>query len=547
MALIVQLAGSICLLLWGSYTVRKAVDKAYATRIGATLSHTGWSFPGALLCGALAAVAFQSATATILLSANFVSSGLMTAAMALVIFLGADIGSAVAVRILFLDLSLLSPLLLIAGLVVDRTCKSWRHRQLSRILVGIGLILLSIQLIKLAVAPVIQTPISDSMLEVLQGMSLVALVMAALLTWLVHSSVAVVLVIASMTQIGFLPVDLSATLVLGANIGAGLIALLLVNRQHADTHAAVFANFLLRSLLGLVVFAFSTGWLPLLERVSTDPGLQVIYLHLGFNLLLGFLFAPLSAQVIALVHRLLTFNQVETIDVSTREPGAELDPGSVGQTPLALACARREAVRLADDTESLFRNAMKMFEVNDRSTIDSLVAFDEVINTRNKAIHKFLADVRRNLKPEAVGSDMEAAIDDLLEFSSTMENIGDVVTYDLARLAIKRISRQVDFSADGSSEISEMHGEVLHALQLLISNLITDDKAVRKKIRKQLESARQLGHESIDRHRYRVSQRNTSSVSTSSIHQDSIRDLMQVISLLTSLLDRRPPRSGGYA
>ena len=518
-----NVAGGVCLLLWGSYTVRMAVEKAYAGRIGSLVSGAA-SRSRAFIGGGIAATALQSATAAILLTTSLVSSGLLPLTTAVAAILGADLGSAIAVRVLYLDLSFLPPLLLCIGLGMHRLSANWRHQQLGRIFLGLGLILLSIQLIRQSVAPVADSP-SDVLVSALNALPLIALIISVLFTWAAHSSVAVVLIIASLADAGMVGVPLFTFVVVGANIGSGLIALFLVNQRHLDSYSAVLANFLMRMALGLLALSFADWIESHIHLLGASAGARVINAHLAFNLVLVLVFMPLGNRVAALAKWIIISRNPEGAESAAMAPGAGLDPGLIGKPEPALSCARREAFRLADNTEALFGNALSMFEAGDRSIIDQMVARDQEINARNKAIQRYLSEVRRHTTEH----DDEAMLDQILRFATTMENIGDVVSHDLARLAHKRLDRGVKFSSAGREELYSLHAEVLKVIQQDITNFASDDRLNRQAIDRQITVAMELARDSVARHRRRLSERTTSSIDTSSIHQDTVRDLMQVV------------------
>ena len=519
-----NMAGGVCLLLWGSYMVRMAVERAYSNRIGSLVSAAG-SRLRAFVIGVFSATALQSATAAILLTTSLVTSGLLPLTTAVAVILGADVGSAIAVRVLYLDLSFLPPLLLCIGLGLHRLSTSWRHQQLGRIFLGLGLILLSIQLLRQAIEPLAEAPPDAALLSALNALPLIALLVSALFTWAAHSSVAVVLIIASLADGGLVGAPLFVFAVVGANFGSGLIALFLANRRHLDSYSAVLANFLMRGALGLLVLLFAAPIEAHINLLGASGGAQVISTHLLFNLILALIFVPFSGSAARFAKWLIVSRSPEAVKDAAIAPGASLDPALVTKPKRALSCARREAFRLADNTEALFADALAMFEADDRSSIEQFVSRDKEINARHKAIQRYLSEVRRHLKEGR----NEIILDQILCFSATMENIGDVISHGLARLAVKRLDRGAAFSTAGLEELQSVHDEVLKVMQLDITNFTANDRLSRKAIDKQIGVALELGRDSIDRHRLRLSERKTSSIDSSSIHQDLVRDLIQVV------------------
>ena len=535
--LILNLAGSIALLLWGSYMVRSAVEKAYSSKIGAIIASMAGARLQSFFCGLVSALILQSATAAVMLTTSFITSGLLSLSIAIVIIIGADVGSALAVRILFLDLSFLAPLLLLAGLCFHRFARTWRMQQLGRILLGVGLMLLSIQLIRQVISPITSHPLPEEILGLLNSAAWLGLIMAALLTWLAHSSVAVILVIAALAEVGLLQPPLSIAMLLGANIGSGLIALLLVNRRHTETYSAVLANFLMRLGLALAAFMLSFLLIRWIGKFGATSGVQIINLHIAYNLMLALMFIPFNNTVARCSKWLMDSGKTESLTPDSHAPGSSLNPEFISHPKLAISCAQREAFRLADNTEALFGKALHMFAATDRLVIEKFIEKDKEINARNKAIQRYLSETRRHIHHKDSSDSerqYEQPLDEILRFATTMENIGDIVSYNLARLAIKRLDRGVVFSSEGEEELNLIHAQVLNLIQLEITNFASQGE-VKSSKEKRIESIIQLAQESMAQHRLRLSHRRSSSIGTSSIHQDAVRDMLQVVGYISHI------------
>lgn len=526
--LIVNMVGSVSLLLWGSFTVRGAMERTFSVVLHNLVANAASSPAKAVVGGMLAALMMQSATATVLLTTGLLSSGGLTLAAATAVILGADLGSAIATRILYLDLSLLPPVLLSSGLGLHLFTKTWRGKYFGRILIGLGLMLLAIYLMKITIAPLTSAGLSTEWLFVLRSAPWLLLVLTILVTWFAHSSVAIILVIAALAHSGLVPADLFIIMLLGANIGAGLIALPMVANEGLEARSAVLTNIFCRVFLALIGLALMSWIQIVLPYLSASVGTQVIFLHIAFNALVVIFFVSFSGTIATKIKLWLESRQQEALITSFAAAGSGLDSSLMDNPEQALLCARREALRLGDITEALFARALSMFEARDRSEILKLVESDQEINARNKAIHHYLSEVRRHVEDV----EQEHKLDEVLEFAATMENIGDVISHGLSRLAIKRLDRGVRFSSIGHAEIESIHREVLSLLRSEINQFLTQNEDAASRSRKSVSEIKVLCNQSISRHRRRLSDHKTSSIGTSSIHQDTIRDLLQITFLL---------------
>ncbi|NKB63171.1 MAG: hypothetical protein GKR95_13975 [Gammaproteobacteria bacterium] len=533
-SLLIHMMASISLLLWGSHTVRNSVERSFASTLNRLVAGASAAPFKAIASGVIAALLMQSATATALLATGLLTSGTLTLVAAMAIVLGADLGSAIAARILYVDLSLMPSILLVVGMLLNLSMSTWRGKCFGRILLGLGLMLISIQLMKHTIAPLTAIPLPDEWLLILKSVPWLAMILVAGATWFSHSSVAMVLVIAALSQSRLLPPDLFAPMLLGVNIGAGLIVLPMVGISNTEARSVVISNILLRTTFGLILLFTVPFWIEFLPRLSPQPGSQVVFLHIGFNLLLVILFFPFSAKLVTRVLDKLNQRELERSASLSIAAGSGLDPSMLQQPTSALSSARREAYRLGDITETLFSRALGMFAADDQSQIERIVESDREINARNRVIHQYLSEARRHISDAG----LERSLDEILQFASTMENIGDIISHNLSRLAEKRLGRGVMFSTEGMHEIQHIHAEVLALLGSEINRFASNGEIEPKKTYKQVDHIRLLCNKSIAKHRRRLSDHKANSMGTSSIHQDTVRDLLQVAILVEHMAIR---------
>ena len=530
-SMLISMAAGVCLLLWGSFTVRNAVERVFSNSLSGMLSASADSKIRTVLIGIVSALFLQSATATILLATGLLNSGVMSIYAAMGIVLGADLGSAIAARILFLDFSLLHSVLIVAGMVTFLVAGTTRLKMYGRIAIGVGLMLLSLQLIKLSVAPIAGGSSSTVWILIFQSAPLVSVVFVALATWFAHSSVAAILIIAVLAQTGLLDADVYIPMLIGANIGAGLIAVPLVYKSSLEARSVVISNFALRTLLGICALLTAGFWVTWIPFSSLGPGESVIYLHLAFNAILVLFASPLIGSIADFVLRKLTVLDAEPEGLSILTAGSGLDEDHVDKPKSALSNAKREAFRLGDITESYLVRSLDMFKATDESEIDSVVSLDDEINMRNRALHAYLSRVRQSISD----TDQEATLDEILHFSSSMENIGDTISHSLSRLARKRLRRGVRLSREGEAEIIAAHGELLKLLRLVLNQFAEGNQGYEKQIQKSARKVKRIYAHSLASHRQRLSEKRSRSLSSSSIHQDMLRELLTITFLLEFL------------
>ena len=177
--------------------------------------------------GVLLAIIFQSSTAVAVLTAGFVSSGFITSSVGVATVLGADLGSALVIQILSFNLTWLAPVCLIVGGILFFNGKERSFKQTGRILVGVALILISLKLLAESTAPLRQNEVVPIIIDYLTSDPISTFLFGAVFTWLIHSSIASLLLILAFVAQAIVPTDVAITLVLGANTGGAFIAVIL--------------------------------------------------------------------------------------------------------------------------------------------------------------------------------------------------------------------------------------------------------------------------------------------------------------------------------
>ncbi len=233
--ILIELLGAVALLLWGMRMVRTGAQRAFGADLRHLLRVSLSNRFAALLAGIGVTGILQSSTATAFVVASFAGRGLVETAPALAVMLGADVGTTLVAQVLSLDLQWLAPVMILAGVVIYLAAEASPYRELGRVALGLGLMLLALRLLLAASAPIRDAAIVQQLFAALTGEALIAVLVAALLTWLAHSSLAVVLLTMSLAGAGVLTLPVACTLVLGANLGGAIPA---VSATLADAPAA---------------------------------------------------------------------------------------------------------------------------------------------------------------------------------------------------------------------------------------------------------------------------------------------------------------------
>jgi phosphate:Na+ symporter len=357
-----------------------------------------------------------------------------------------------------------------------------------------------------------------------------AFLLAAALTWLMHSSIAAILLIATLVRQSVVPVDLGLDLMLGTNLGGALIAAGLTRGAVADQKAVTLANLIVRGLGAAAAAILIARHVPPLERLSADPATRIILAHIAFNtviLLAGALVAPWVAGLA----RRLAGRRGASGNLLDAQAASALDEAALSFPRQAIANATREVLRLTEDIDVMLARIIDLYRNAETDDMKSLGRLDDRVDRRHAAIKLYLA--------RATASDVSEreaiACQELIAACVKLEQVGDIIVRNMLTHVQKMRDRKLEFSPEGWSELRAMHAAVLANARLAFNVLVSRDTATARRLVEEKDRMRELERDAGLKHFERLRHGTPATVESSSIHLDTIRDLKEINALLASL------------
>ncbi|MCO6408172.1 Na/Pi cotransporter family protein [Hoeflea alexandrii] len=530
MVVFINLAGAVALLLWATRMVRTGIERAYGNILREKLRLAIGNRITAAIAGFFFAIALQSATAVALIVAGFVASGYVSTAIGIATLLGADLGSALVVRILRQDLSLLIPVLLLAGTIAFRASESRQWRQVGRILFGLGLLLLSLRLIGEASIPLKTSEILPVIINYLSRDWITAFVLAGLLAWAFHSSVAAVLLLASLADRALIPPVLIIPLVLGINFGAAVIGAVLTRGERIDARIVPLGNVAIRGFGTLLALAAQLAFELESSFFSAQPGDAVVLVHLAVNLAVLVFGLPFCGLVGKILKAWLTpVIQLDEQEAETRITA--LNPDHLSDPKQAIANATREVLTVCDRIELMLTWIFDVFDKLDKQKIARIEDLDDEVDETHREIKFYLAKISQS----ELDDRSAAQLQDLLGATIKLEQAADIIAQNMVTRVRKKHARDIAFSAEGWHELKGLHKEVMRNARLAFNLFVSRDVDHARQLVAQKEVVRTMVRNSEESHMQRLRDGNDDSYDSSSIHIDTMRDLKEINSLFASI------------
>ena len=459
--------------------------------------------------------------ATGLMTTAVAAGGLVDLVPALAVMLGANVGTTLIVQLLSFDVSRVSFLLILLGVFMFRRSGITRTSDLGRVGIGLGLMLIELQHLLSMIIPFEDVPSLRVLLGAVTTDPMIDILLAAVLTWVAHSSVAVVLLIMAVASRAVVPPHAAFALVLGANLGTALNPMLESGVGGVPAAKRLPIGNLINRFVGCALALALLKWIgPALVTIEPDAGRAVADFHTGFNVVLALLFYPLLRPFARLLVRLLPAR----VDAADPSRPIYLDWAARETPSIALAGAAREALRMVDMFEAMLRGALDSLNRGDRKRVAETARMDTVLDRLDTAIKEYLTSI----DSDALDDADHRRLSEILAFTTNLEHAGDIVEKSLMPLAATRIKRGVSFSEADRDEIRELIERLTSNARAAAAVFMTEVPRAARQLLGEKEIFRELELRAADEHFGGARAGRAESIEISKLRLDIVLDLKRV-------------------
>jgi phosphate:Na+ symporter len=526
MLALLNLLSALALLVWGTHLVRTGILRVYGAELRRILSISIRRRSLAFLAGVGVTGLVQSSNATSVIVCSFVAQGLINLAPALAIMLGADVGTALMTGVLSFDLSWLSPLLIFCGVITHLSRKQEPSGQLGRVAIGLGFIMLALQMIATATRPMTELAGIDVLFSSLTGDVMLDALIGAVFAIVTYSSLAAVLLSATLVTSGVISLKVALCLAVGANLGSGVAALLSATRQNAAGRRVAFGSLLFRLAGAFVILPFIDVLQQWISSLHVAPGHAVVGFHVIYNLVRCLIFLPATEPMARFCIRSIPDSEQDSKTIRSRY----LDQSAINTPTLALANAAREVLRIGEIIENMLEGLLVVVRDNDSARAREVRRLDDDVDKLYTEVKMYLAGV----SCQALDETEIRRWTDIITLTINLEQSGDIIDRLVTDIETKKIAPKRMFSDAGMGEVMEMHARLVASLQLGMSVFLNGDVKSAQRLLAEKESFRDLERAYAQTHLLRLAGKTAQSIETSSLHLDLISDMKRLHSLFCS-------------
>ncbi|EKP4475181.1 Na/Pi cotransporter family protein [Cronobacter dublinensis] len=526
MLTLLHLLSAVALLVWGTHIVRTGVMRVFGARLRSVLSRSVEKKPLAFCAGIGVTALVQSSNATTMLVTSFVAQELVALTPALVIVLGADVGTALMARVLTFDLSWLSPLLIFIGVIFFLGRKQTRAGQLGRVAIGLGLILQALELIVQAVTPITNASGVQVIFASLTGDLMLDALIGAMFAVISYSSLAAVLLTATLTAMDVISFEVALCLVIGANLGSGLLAMLNNGAASPAARRVALGSLLFKLVGSLLVLPFVHLLAQTLHKLPLEESELVIYFHVFYNLIRCLAMVPFAGWMARLCQRLIA----DAPETDLRMKPRHLDPSALDTPALGLANAARETLRIGDVLEQMLEVYGKVMHGEPRQE-KALRRLADDVDVLYTAIKLYMA----RMPKEDLAEDEAKRWAEIIEMSLNLEQAADILERMGSEVADKSLAARRAFSPEGVKELDTLLSQLTANLKLSLSVFFSGDVPSARRLRRYKHRFRILNRRYAHAHVDRLHQQNVQSIETSSLHLGLLGDMKRLNSLFCAV------------
>ena len=523
----IGLFGGMLLLLYGIKLLNDGLQNAAGSKIRSLLRSLTSNRLAAVGGGAFITGLIQSSSATSVMLVGFVSAGLMSFRQTLAVILGADIGATLTVQLIAFHIYDYAVLLVGIGLSFTLFAKRMLFKNIGQGVLGFGFVFLSIKIMIEAMTSLQGNELFRQVFIALTDTPLIAIVLSAGITALIHSSAATMGIALVLATSGLMPLPAAIYIILGANIGTCATAFFASLHSPVEARRVAWAHLLFKVFGVLLFLPLLIPFAHLVTATTPDLTRQIANANTLFNVIMAVVFLPFIGPFSRLVVKLVPEEEEEK-KVGPRY----LDEHVLGTPALALGQASREALRVSDIVREMLVDAIPVFQSDDPASIAAIKNKDNLIDLLDRNIRLYITRLSSSPITETQSRRSMA----VLEISRNLENIGDIIDRNIMPLAMKRISKGITFSQEGLDEIILFHKKVIENFDTAISAFAGNDRVLADQVLRNKEELGMMERELVQAHLDRLRKGFRESIETSHIHLDLIGNLARINSLITHII-----------
>ena len=458
----VTLFGGLAFFLYGMRLLSESLKKTAGGKLEKLLNKaTDNKFKG-LAVGAIITIAIQSSSAMTVMLVGFVNSGIMDLPQTVGVIFGSDIGTTLTAWILSLAgidsgdnvfLKLLKPsvfslIFALIGIALIMICKKQRRKDIGTMLIGFAILMQGMTMMSASMEPLKEMDSFVSFMTAFKN-PLLGVVSGAVVTGIIQSSAAAIGILQSISMTGQLTYGMAIPLVMGANIGTCMTAILSsigVNRDAKRVTVIHVAIKVIGTVIWLIVF-YAVNAIFNFSFMDNKVGIVgVAAIHSIFNIATTLLLFPFSKLLVKLAHVF--------VKETAEEQEFKLDERLMLTPSIAVGECRNMMVKMVTKAKDGLDKSMDMLSNGyNTADFDFIKKNEERVDGYEDLLGSYLMKLTTT---------QHLSVEDKNRSSRILQAIGEV----------ERIADHANYQSDSAEEVETKHLEFSDAAREELNKVI---------------------------------------------------------------------------
>ncbi|MEE4198043.1 MAG: Na/Pi symporter [Bacteroidales bacterium] len=531
--LVAGLLGGLGLFLLGMGMMSDGMQNAAGDKMRAILSQLTHNRFVAIGVGSFITMAVQSSSATTVMLVSFVQSKLMKFRQTIGVILGAGIGTTITAQLIAFKLTDYSLLLIGIGFILNSFSNHGLWKNIGKTILGFGILFFGMHIMSDSMSPLRSFAPFLELLVSLEN-PILGILVGTLFTALIQSSAAFIGIMIIFATQGFLTLEASIPLLLGANIGTAITAILASIKTHREAKQVALAHTLFK-VFGVLVFLF---WIPQFADVvrfispkPAEPSMtlnalagvvprQIANAHTVFNIMLTLIVVPFTNGFAWFVEKIIPLKAEEKPAFKTHY----LDHGMIKSSSLALNLAKQEVIRIGRLVQDMTSDIIIPFLIKGEGIVDDIKTTEEEVNFLRDEVNNYILKItRENINEDRINEAFQ-----LLYTIKEFEQMADIISTNLIPKAEVWCSRNYEFSEEGKKEIVDYHTRTQKQLSRAITVFAEVNLEKAKAMKQKYKQYRDMEFELEKQHFERLRDDVEESVTSSKTHVELMTNLRAI-------------------
>lgn len=475
--MVAELFGGLAFFLYGMSMMSGGLESVSGGKLENDLRKVARNPFASFFLGAGITIAIQSSSAMTVMLVGLVNSGILAFGDTFGIIMGSNVGTTLTSWLLSLTgvqgenffLTLLkpmtfSPLLAFAGILMHMLSNKERQKNIGVILIGFAVLMTGMDFMSNSMSSIQEMEGFKHLLTAFSS-PVAALLISTVFTGIIQSSAATVGIVQAMALTGSISYKMAIPLVLGANIGTCMTALISSFGTSKNAKRVVALHIYIK-VIGSIIFtaalyglmAFGTEFL---NKPSSMIGVAIV--HTLFNIINTFVLIPFKKPIMRLCEITVRSSNDKTHTVF-------LDERLFNNTALAVSECHRLTAEMASHSRDALLKSIDLITTYSSSTAQFIRENEELIDKYEDRLGTYLVRLSNN----ELSENMSHAIARMLHSIGDFERIGDHAL-NICKVAEEMHNKSIHFSDEARKEISVITSAVTEILNMAVDSFIDDD------------------------------------------------------------------------